>query len=606
MESAKENEKYMFRALIATDIHLGFAEKDALRGNQILKIRLNTEFSIFNAGDDTFNTFEEVLKIAVENCVDFVILGGDLFHENKPSSKSMTRCMELLRKYCTGKKAVEFAVVSDQKENFSHTELFPFVNYEDSNINISIPVFSIHGNHDDPIGKDHLCALDAISASGLVNYFGKSSNVNEITVSPILLKKGNNKLALYGLGYLPDERLHRLMADKKVSFQPPENQNDWFNVFVVHQNRVKHGTKYLPESFLTSLADLVIWGHEHESIVNLEWNEQQRFFVYQPGSTVVTSFCAAEAKPKHVGLLSVFHNGVENVFKVRPIPLKTTRKLYFESLNIEEEFLQLNIKANADSMFKYCVDRVEDILHKAAVEHSGDVREPKEPLIRLRVEYSDELMTFSHYQFSQQFVKRVANPKEIILFKSKRSRGSKANTHTDYDKLDELMDVDETVRYNIEDVIKDYFGKVNRKGQLNILCENLLTQSVKLLVEKDASADVISQIVDKRYNDTIKALQSFSVDCENTDAVKNACFEIKENQTKDTNINVAHLLTKVSVATENIDIQVDSDEESVDSVNAVNQTRKRVTRTRDGSGAKRARGSSSRGRGKRGVSYNPL
>lgn len=26
------------------------------------------------------------------------------------------------------------------------------VNFEDPNINISIPIFSIHGNHDDPTG----------------------------------------------------------------------------------------------------------------------------------------------------------------------------------------------------------------------------------------------------------------------------------------------------------------------------------------------------------------------------------------------------------------------------------------------------------------------
>ena len=29
---------------------------------------------------------------------------------------------------------------------------FPAVNYEDPNMNVSIPVFSIHGNHDDPQG----------------------------------------------------------------------------------------------------------------------------------------------------------------------------------------------------------------------------------------------------------------------------------------------------------------------------------------------------------------------------------------------------------------------------------------------------------------------
>jgi double-strand break repair protein MRE11 len=29
---------------------------------------------------------------------------------------------------------------------------FNHVNYEDPNINVAIPVFSIHGNHDDPSG----------------------------------------------------------------------------------------------------------------------------------------------------------------------------------------------------------------------------------------------------------------------------------------------------------------------------------------------------------------------------------------------------------------------------------------------------------------------
>lgn len=29
---------------------------------------------------------------------------------------------------------------------------FPWVNYQDENLNISMPIFSIHGNHDDPTG----------------------------------------------------------------------------------------------------------------------------------------------------------------------------------------------------------------------------------------------------------------------------------------------------------------------------------------------------------------------------------------------------------------------------------------------------------------------
>lgn len=56
--------------------------------------------SWFFAGDDSFNTFEEILQIAEEEKVDFVLLGGDLFHENKPKPATLQRAIDLLRKYC--------------------------------------------------------------------------------------------------------------------------------------------------------------------------------------------------------------------------------------------------------------------------------------------------------------------------------------------------------------------------------------------------------------------------------------------------------------------------------------------------------------------------
>lgn len=58
-------------------------------------------------GDDSFNTFEEILQLAKAHEVDFILLGGDLFHENKPSPYALHQCMSLLRKYCLGDKWVE-------------------------------------------------------------------------------------------------------------------------------------------------------------------------------------------------------------------------------------------------------------------------------------------------------------------------------------------------------------------------------------------------------------------------------------------------------------------------------------------------------------------
>uniref|UniRef100_A0A4W4HQH3 Calcineurin-like phosphoesterase domain-containing protein n=1 Tax=Electrophorus electricus TaxID=8005 RepID=A0A4W4HQH3_ELEEL len=93
---------HTFKILIATDIHLGYL--DAVRGN------------------DTFVTFEEIMKCAKQNEVDFVLLGGDLFHDNKPSRKAMHNCMEAMRQYCMGDKPILFEVLSDQAVNFCNSK----------------------------------------------------------------------------------------------------------------------------------------------------------------------------------------------------------------------------------------------------------------------------------------------------------------------------------------------------------------------------------------------------------------------------------------------------------------------------------------------------
>jgi len=55
----------------------------------------------------------------------------------------------------------------------------------DPNINISLPVFIIHGNHDDPSGDGLYSALDILSTSGLINYFGKQKK-SALVLSHIL------------------------------------------------------------------------------------------------------------------------------------------------------------------------------------------------------------------------------------------------------------------------------------------------------------------------------------------------------------------------------------------------------------------------------------
>ena len=54
------------------------------------------------------------------------------------------------------------------------------VNYRDPNMNIAMPVFSIHGNHDDPSGLGGYSCLDSLHSTGLINYFGRINNLEEV------------------------------------------------------------------------------------------------------------------------------------------------------------------------------------------------------------------------------------------------------------------------------------------------------------------------------------------------------------------------------------------------------------------------------------------
>ena len=59
-----------------------------------------------------------MLKTAKEMDVDFVLLGGDLFHEAEPSKHTFVQADRLLSQYCLYDKEVQFRILNDQSENF--------------------------------------------------------------------------------------------------------------------------------------------------------------------------------------------------------------------------------------------------------------------------------------------------------------------------------------------------------------------------------------------------------------------------------------------------------------------------------------------------------
>ena len=60
--------------------------------------------------------------------------------------------MELFRRYCTGDGAVAIRMLSNPDKTL--VTGFGAANFEDENYNIQVPVFTVHGNHDDPSRDD--------------------------------------------------------------------------------------------------------------------------------------------------------------------------------------------------------------------------------------------------------------------------------------------------------------------------------------------------------------------------------------------------------------------------------------------------------------------
>ncbi|XP_022609551.1 double-strand break repair protein MRE11 [Seriola dumerili] len=544
-----------FKILIATDVHLGYLEKDAIRGN------------------DSYNTLDEILKCAKTNQVDFILLGGDLFHENKPSRRCLHNCITMLRQYCMGDTPIHFNILSDQTVNFNTTQ-FPWVNYQDENLNIAIPVFSIHGNHDDPTGAEGLCALDLLGASGLINHFGHSQSVERIEISPILMQKGNTRLALYGLGSIPDERLYRMFVNNQVTMlRPKEDQDEWFNLFTIHQNRSKHGpTNYIPEQFLDEFLDLVVWGHEHECLIAPSRNEQQLFYVTQPGSSVATSLSPGEATKKHIGLLRVKGRKMN----LQKIPLKTVRQFFIQDVvlaDYEDRFTP-DTPQVTKKVEDFCYAKVVEMLEEAERERLGCPLTPEKPLIRLRVDYSGGFEAFNTSRFSQKFVDRVANPKDIIHFLRRREQkeGIKDEVNVDYGKLLKTTAVE---GLRVEDLVKQYFEATEQTVQLSLLTEQGMGKAIQEFVDKDEK-DAIQELITYQLEKTQRHLQARGVITEQDidaeirrfrDSKKNTTEE--ENEIKEAMSRAkAHRLERgddplhSDISSEFADVAMDSDEES--------------------------------------------
>ena len=251
-------------------------------------------------------------------------------------------------------------------------------------------------------------------------------------------------------------------------------------------------TGYLPESFLPEFLDLVVWGHEHECLIDPKYNAEMNFYVMQPGSSVATSLMPSEAVPKHVAVLSVTGRD----FKVDTVRLKSVRPFVMREIVLaeEKEAVRLAKKANNRSeLTRFLEGIVEEMIQQAnsewedaqGDEERDEDEEIPKPLIRLRVEYTaPEGGNFdceNPQRFSNRFQGKVANVNDVVQFHRKKAGGARrANNAPEMPEEAALASLAiDTVK--VEKLVREFLTAQS----LTILPQNSFGDAVSQFVDKD-------------------------------------------------------------------------------------------------------------------------
>jgi double-strand break repair protein MRE11 len=266
--------------------------------------------------------------------------------------------------------------------------------------------------------------------------------------------QGDTRLALYGLGYMRDSRLYRMMTTtgdvtwRRPADAPGAPADSWFNLFFIHQNHAQRGSKSaVSEKQLPKWLNLVVWGHEHASKTEPTPSSEGTFDVSQPGSSVHTTLSEDEARPKKILLLTL--KGED--WKTETLQLRTVRPFVFENVALRDEPTLASRPDDAEGVSRFLHAAVEAAIVRANAQATefdgaggasapppdataGGAAAPPAvlPLVRVRVDHSGGFPTVPLQRFGAAFQGRVANPWDLLQFhkcatkRAKMERGSGA------------------------------------------------------------------------------------------------------------------------------------------------------------------------------------
>lgn len=248
----------------------------------------------------------QAFQIIREEASDIVLLAGDLFDSRLPTPEILHQAFEL------------FSFLSSQPKSSLSLERISKQGTKPESFT-GIPIIAIHGTHEYR-GKEYKNVLQLMAGAGFLVYQHGET---------ILAEKGSERLAVYGLGGVPEKK-----ALDVLRLANPKPQENAFNAFMFHQS-VKEFLPFADDMIATiSLADLpkgfdlIIDGHIHlKNELTLESSTRMLF----PGSTITTQMKKSESDtPKGVYFLDLKTRALD----FKPIP--NQRKLFYKKMSFEK------------------------------------------------------------------------------------------------------------------------------------------------------------------------------------------------------------------------------------------------------------------------------
>jgi DNA repair exonuclease SbcCD nuclease subunit len=273
---------------------------------------------------DSFDAFEEGLRILVANRTDIILHAGDFYDKADPPPWVQDRATRVLRSTITGRKP-PLKVIEGE------------VNFEAEDVSIAIPIFIIHGTHDRPVGRPTPApAFQHLVAAGYLNYVDIDSE-NQFAKRNFVIEKDGIKISITGVGHRPEGDINRSISKSEIPAR-----EDSINLCAIHncvEGIIPSSGEYVDLGLFTAMNYLVI-GHAHQArLDNRTTITTEKFPVCPntclmvPGSTCATGIYPQEEGNKYVHLVEFASR--KRKPEVMTFRLKTARRVFHGSLSCE-------------------------------------------------------------------------------------------------------------------------------------------------------------------------------------------------------------------------------------------------------------------------------